>query len=69
MMDALSTIVSDVPPPPPPVNASDHIIQTDNVDEAPRKVYVTTFIPSFHVDAKLKVSVIRVERGLFRHLN
>lgn len=69
MVDALSTIADDIPPLSPHVNAPDHIIQTEDVDEAPRKVYVTTFIPSFLVDAKLEVSVIRVERGLFPHLN
>lgn len=52
MVDALSTIVSDIPPPPPPVNAPDHIIQTDHVDEAPIKVYVTYFISYFLVDVK-----------------
>lgn len=52
MVDALSTLVGDIQPPPPSVNAPDHIIQIDQVGEAPKKVCVTNFIFSFPVDAK-----------------
>lgn len=55
MVDALSTIASDIPPPPPPFNDPDHIIQPDHVDEAPQKVCVTNFTSSFLVDVKSEI--------------
>ncbi|XP_050892856.1 uncharacterized protein LOC127098334 [Lathyrus oleraceus] len=38
MIDAFFNFADDIPPPPPSMNASNTIIQTDNVYEAPRKV-------------------------------
>lgn len=45
MIDAFSTFVDDIPPLPPSINALDIIIQTDNVDEAPKKVKVILSLP------------------------
>lgn len=52
LVDALSTLIGDIPPPPPSVNAPDPIIQTSQVDEAPKKVYVTDFVSSFPRDVQ-----------------
>lgn len=54
MIDYVSLITDNIPPLSPPVNAADHIIQTHNADEAPRKVYVTNFISSFPMDVKIE---------------
>lgn len=45
MIDAFSALVGDIPPPPPSINAPDTTIQTDSVDESPRKV--TTILSLF----------------------
>lgn len=48
MIYAFFTLVGDIPPPPPSINAPDTTIQTDNVDEAPRKATIILSLFSLH---------------------